>query len=359
MTRPATLDRSTVVPITQERLRRFVFVLLDEFCQVGFSTFVEALSLANNCNRQPIYSWSIVSESGGPVLNSVRLPSLVDGGLDALDRRDTIIVCGGSDPKQAMSEKVIDWLRREHRRGVVCGALGTGVFTLARAGLLGGKQAVVHWQYQDAFRELFPDVEIEDAIFSVLSNVFTSVGRAGTLDLAMHLISRHASATVATQVAEHMVYSALREPNCSQHLSLQARFGSRNPKLLMAFRIISENLETPISPNDIAGKVGISRRHLERLFKSKIGVSPKSYYVKMRLQKARSLLLQTDLRISEIAFACGFSSMTHFSKSYAREFGVSPSKDTGPELSLPIGSPAEKTGPSIPDTKGASNYGFG
>ncbi|MCP4317395.1 MAG: GlxA family transcriptional regulator [Hyphomicrobiales bacterium] len=336
-------------------------MLLEQFCQVGFSTFIEALSLANTCSKQPMFSWSVFSETGGSVLNSVRLLTPVNGGLDALDRRDTIIICGGSDPKEAMSAKVIAWLRREHRKGVVCGALGTGVFTLAKAGLLNGKRAVVHWEYQDAFREFFPEIEIEDAIFSVLESVFTSVGRAGTPDLTMHLISVHGSYDVAAQVAERMVFSALRQPNCSQHLSLQVRFGSRNPNLLKAFKIISENLETPVSPSDIASMIGFSRRHLERLFKSKIGISPKSYYVKMRLQKARSLLLHTDLAISEIAFACGFISLTHFSKSYLREFGVSPSKDTGMNATPLIGAHCENAGcqSSTSNARGTSNYGFG
>ena len=93
--------------------------------------------------------------------------------------------------------------------------------------------------------------------------------------------------------------------------------------------MISDNLETPLRPSDIAGQLGISKRQLERLFRSKIGVSPKSYYVKMRLQKARSLLLQTDPRVAEVACACGFGSLPHFSKSSHREFGVAPSMDTG------------------------------
>lgn len=320
-----TFDPDSAAPAP---VQHYVFALLDGFCQVGFSTFVEALSLANHCNRAPVFTWTTVSETGAPVANSVHVPTAVNGRFDPVDRNSTIVLCGGSDPKRALGEQLLAWLRREHRRGVPCGALGSGVFTLARTGLLNGRGAVVHWGLQNAFREYFPQVEIRDGIFCVEDGLFTSVGRAATLDLAIHLIARFCDSSVSSDVAEHMVYAGRRQPDSSQRLSVQARYGSRNPNLMQALKIMADNLETPVPPPEIARRLGISKRQLERLFKSKIGISPKSYYIKMRLQKARSLMLQTDLKVAEVACACGFGSLPHFSKSYQKAFGVSPSKDT-------------------------------
>ncbi|MEM9105652.1 MAG: GlxA family transcriptional regulator [Pseudomonadota bacterium] len=328
MNKPVRLHPSAVDVAEQVPTQKFIFALFDGFCQIGFCAFVEALYLANQCNESVPYSWEVVSETGAPVKNSVHLPTFVNAGLEELNRHSTIVLCGGPDPKRVMSERTMAWLRRQYRKGVTCGALGSGVFTLARAGLLGGKRAVVHWEFQSAFHEYFPEVEVSDGIFLVDNPIFTSVGRAATLDLALHLIATSSGSEVSSQVAEQIVYSGLRHPGTSQRLSAQARFGSRNPKLLEALKIMSENLEAPLSPSEIAVQIGISKRQLERLFKSKIGIPPKSYYIKMRLQKARSLLLQTDLRVAEIACASGFGSLAHFSKSYQREFGVSPSKDT-------------------------------
>ena len=329
MNKPVCFDEAASVSVAPNPTRHFAFTLLEGHCQVSFSMFVEALALANRCRKSPLFSWTVVSETGASVANSVNLPTAVNGGLGQLDRNSTIVLFGGHDPKRAMSVRVIAWLRRENRRGIACGALGSGVFTLARAGLLDNKSAVVHWAFQNAFREHFPQVEIRDGIFLVEGNIFTSVGSAATLDLAMYLIARSSDASVSSHVAAQMVCSAPRQPGASQRLSAQVRYGSRDPKLLRALKIMSDNLETPLSPSDIADQLGISKRQLERLFKSKIGISPKCYYVKMRLQKARTLLLQTDLRIVEVACACGFGSLPHFSKSYKKAFGVSPSKDTG------------------------------
>ena len=145
MNTPVRLDQDSAVSIGQDLAQNFVFVLLDRFCQVGSSTFVEALSLANQYNGSAMFTWQAVSEGGAPVTSSVHLPTSVTGGLERSARNSTIVLCGGPDPKRAMSDRVLAWLRREHRRGVICGALGSGVFTLARAGLLDGRRAVVHW----------------------------------------------------------------------------------------------------------------------------------------------------------------------------------------------------------------------
>ncbi|MDQ7051223.1 MAG: helix-turn-helix domain-containing protein [Enterobacterales bacterium] len=87
------------------------------------------------------------------------------------------------------------------------------------------------------------------------------------------------------------------------------------------------NIEEPLTPGDIAGLVNISRRQLERLFSSHLSSTPTRYYLELRLQNARRLLLQTSLPIIEVSIACGFSSAPHFSKCYRDLFNCSPSEE--------------------------------
>lgn len=149
------------------------------------------------------------------------------------------------------------------------------------------------------------------------------------MDLMLYLIERDHGRELANHVAEKMVYSAPRSPHHNQRLSLQLRAGKRSSKLTDAVEIMNANIEAPLTPSEVATSVGLSSRQLERLFRKHLGTTPKTHYTGLRLRKARDLMFQTDMKLSEICFACGFNSQTHFSKAYRASFGVSPSRDDG------------------------------
>lgn len=315
-------------------VRRYVFLLLDGHCQLSFNAALEALSLANGFGPVSRFEWLILSETGRPVINSNGGFTAIHGGLQELNRRDIVIVCGGTSIAHATSAAVIGWLRRERRRGVVCGALVGAVFSLAAAGLLRGREAAVHWEIENAFVESFPDVSLSGSIFVDDMECFTCVGRAATIDLILHLIAKDAGDRVSADVSDRMVYTNALPIRKNQRLSLQALIGKRLTKLEAAVRLIEDNLETPLSPSEIADQVGISTRQLERLFKVNLRTTPNAFYMKKRLIKARELLLHTDMQLIEVACACGFNTQAYFSKRYRMEFGVPPSEDTGRSLAV-------------------------
>jgi transcriptional regulator GlxA family with amidase domain len=116
---------------------------------------------------------------------------------------------------------------------------------------------------------------------------------------------------------------------CEQTLSLCTRMDLRNAVVAQAVTIMQEHLEAPLSPAAIAAAVGVSPRQLERLFARHLGASPKVHYMKLRMQHARSLLLQTDMQVIDVGIAAGFNSASHFGKLYRRHFGVSPHRERG------------------------------
>ena len=79
--------------------------------------------------------------------------------------------------------------------------------------------------------------------------------------------------------------------------------------------------------DDIANLVGISRRQLERQFKQYLGSVPSRYYLELRLQRARQLLLDSSHSIVQVGLSCGFSSGSHFSTAYAALFGITPREE--------------------------------
>ena len=140
--------------------RRFVFVLLDNFTLLSFAAAVESLRIANRMADKPLYEWRIIGEGGDLARCSSGSFFKLDGDLDELQRDDTVLVCGGINVQNGTTKRVLGWLRREARKGVMVGGLCTAAYTLAKAGLLDGKKATIHWENQDSFSEDFEDVEL-------------------------------------------------------------------------------------------------------------------------------------------------------------------------------------------------------
>lgn len=321
------MTKSRSLPDAPEK---YAFVLIPGYSQLGFSCALEALSLANRYpGGKRYYEWRLLSETGDSVAayNGVRVT--VDGPLCALDRDETIVVCAGEDVGRNTSKRVVSWLRQEVRRGMDFGALSSGTYVLAMAGLLAGKRVTTHWEYRSALTEMLPDVIIEDAIFSIDGRIFTTAGGAASMDMMLQRIKSDYGSDLATWVADQMVYTDPRLPNHSQRAALHTRSQVRNAKLAMALQVMENNIEDPLSPDEIADIINLSTRQLERLFSKYINVSPKKYYLKLRLEKARDLLRQTDLTVTDVCVACGFKSLSHFSKSYRAAYGVSPGLESG------------------------------
>ncbi len=309
--------------------RRFVFVLLDKFTLLSFASAVEALRIANRMAGGDLYSWTIVGEPGDQVNSSCGVAFALDEGLGELARDDTIVVCSGLDVQTTSTKKLLNWLRREARRGAAVGGLCTAAYTLAKAGLLDGKRATIHWENQDSFAEEFDEVELTKSVFVLDGNRFTTAGGTSSLDLMLKIIAQDHGEELANGVADQLIYSAIRTDQDTQRLSVPTRIGVRHPKLSRVIQMMEQNIEEPISPSLLAKEVGMSTRQLERLFRRYLNRSPKRYYMELRLQKARNLLMQTDMTVINVALACGFASPSHFSKCYRAHYSTTPYRERG------------------------------
>lgn len=317
------------VPTEDAAPRRFVFLLLPRFTLIAFASAVEPLRIANMVAGRTLYRWVLAGEDGVEASCSNGSAFRLDMGLGGIERDDTVLVCGGIDVEAASSRRVLAWLRREARRGSAVGGLCTGAWTLARAGLLDGKRATIHWENQDSFVEEFEDVRLSKAVFVVDGNRMTSAGGTASIDLMLKIIADDHGEDLANAVADQMVYSAIRTGQDTQRLSIPTRIGVRHPKLSQVIQMMEHNIEEPISPTRLAEEVGMSTRQLERLFRRYLSRSPKRYYMELRLQKARNLLMQTDMSVINVALACGFTSPSHFSKCYRAHYSTTPYRERG------------------------------
>ena len=304
----------------------FAFLLVEDLTHMAFGCAVDPLRIANLVSGQTLYRWSLVSEDGGPVTCSNGIATQVDYALRDMPRVDRLLLLSGIGVQARATRSLMNALRWQHRRGIRIGGLCSAAWILARAGMLDGIKAAIHWDYHDAFMEEFPDVRLQRSVFVADEPIVTASGGTATADLMLHLIEERHGADLATEVADQMVYNTVRGASAEQRISVQARHGMRNGHLAHAIRRMTETAETPLSPGEIAQEIGISVRQLERLFGRHLNCSPKKYQMEIRLQKARHLLLQTEMPITEIAFACGFKSSGHFSRSYRAQFGEPPGK---------------------------------
>lgn len=317
------------IATTNAKPRRFVFVLLENFSMLSFSSAVESLRIANRMADKTLYTWMLVGEGGDMVRCSAGTAFLLDDGLSDLNRDDTIILCGGIDVQRATTKKLLNWIRREARKGIVMGGICTAAYSLARAGLLDGKKATIHWENQDSFAEEFEDVELTKSVFVVDGNRLSTAGGTSSIDLMLKVIADEHGEELANAVADQMIYSSIRTDQDTQRLSVPTRIGVRHPKLSQVIQMMETNIEEPISPAKLAKDVGMSTRQLERLFRRYLNRSPKRYYMELRLQKARNLLMQTDMSVINVALACGFASPSHFSKCYRAHYDTTPYRERG------------------------------
>ncbi|MCL3882657.1 GlxA family transcriptional regulator [Marivita sp. GX14005] len=314
---------------TPDRPRRFVFVLLPNFTMLCFCAAVEALRIANRMAERQLYDWTILGEGGTEIAASAGVSFRVEDDLIELARDDTVLICGGIDVQAATGKRLLNWMRREARRGLVMGGLCTAAHSLAVAGLLDGKRATIHWENHDGFIEDFPDVELTKSIFVIDGNRITTAGGTASVDLMLKIIADDHGEELASTVADQLIYNSIRTDQDTQRLSVPTRIGVRHPKLSRVIQTMEQNIEEPISPSILAQQVGMSTRQLERLFRRYLNRSPKRYYMGLRLQKARNLLMQTDMSVINVALACGFASPSHFSKCYRAHYRTTPYRERG------------------------------
>ena len=200
------VEHSRASSPTSAAPRRFVFLLLDQFTMLSFAGAIEPLRIANRIGGRTLYTWALAGEGGDVATCSNGASFKLDMGLDELSREDVVLVCGGVDVQEATTRSVLNWLRREARRGVTVGGLCTASYALAEAGLLDGRKATIHWENQDSFLEEFEEVNLTKSVFVVDGNRLSTAGGTASIDLMLKLIADDHGETLANTVADQLIY---------------------------------------------------------------------------------------------------------------------------------------------------------
>jgi transcriptional regulator GlxA family with amidase domain len=309
----------------------FTFYLVPDFTMLTFSAAIEALRLANHVLGFKAYHRRLVSESGGTVRASCGLSVMTDSCL-ALERKrlfnsdqpSMAIVCADDNVEEYSNKPLEAWLRECRHRGIAVGALGTGTYVLAKAGLLDNKRCTIHWEKLPGFAERFIRTSPGTGIYEVDGEIWTCAGGSASFDMMLQLIARDFGERTAAGICEHALVERVRSPRERQRLPLSSRYEISNESVIKTIDHMQQNMAEPLSIEDLAARVDLSRRQIERLFRHDLGCSPVRYYRELRLERARLLLTQSTMPVVDIAIACGFISASHFSKCYRETNGTSP-----------------------------------
>lgn len=207
------------------------------------------------------------------------------------------------------------------------GGVGAGVLWLAKAGLMAGVRIALPWALYADTEDITERAILTPHLFELDGRHLSCCGGAASIDFALTLIEQLFGAGIQATVKESLCVERVRGPEERQRVALQARFGALQPRLSEAVTLMETNIEEPLSTDDIANLVGLSRRQLERLFKQYLGSLPSRYYLELRLQRARQLLLDTNHSIVQVGLMCGFSSGSHFSTAFGALFGNTPREE--------------------------------
>ncbi len=314
-------------PGIEDNYRHLAFLIVDQFSMMCLAAAMEPLRSANRITSTDFYRWSLVSLDGEPVTASNGMEVSVEQSIDNVERCDILFVCAGYKAQVPGQSHMLAKLRERARKGGAIGGLSIGSHILGQAGLLNGYDCTIHWENRASFQDAFPEANCTGHVFEVDRNRYTSAGGTTSIDLMLHIISEDYGAQVANEVANQFQHERIRTNLDRQRVGPERDLAGKSQKLQKAVELMSEHLEEPLSALEIALRVGLSLRQVERLFLRHLNCTPGRYYMTVRLERARELLRHTNAAILDVALSTGFTSHSYFAQSYRNHFGCSPSEE--------------------------------
>ncbi len=310
-----------------ETRRSFAFLLVDRFPMFSLAAAIDTVRSANRLLNRDVYSWTTASPDGDAAVASNGLPLKVDYAVADLPPADILFVCAGLSLEFPGKSKVLAALRALGRRGAALGALSVGSQILAEAGQLDNCRCTIHWENRAGFLEKFPEIECTGNVFEIDRKRYTCAGGTTSIDLMLEIVRTDWGANLANAVANQFQHERIRSAGDRQRVGPERDLTGKSEKLRRIVEKMADTLDEPLSAVQLARGAGLSVRQVERLFLRHLSVTPGRYYMRLRLERARELLRQTNMPILDVAIATGFTSHSYFAQSYRLLFGRPPSEE--------------------------------
>lgn len=321
-------SRNRITPASANQLH-FGILVVDGFTLVCVAGFIEVLRVfcdqgTHKTNRR--CKWTILSDTEPTSSVGITLSS-AEKAADPTNY-DYIIVIGGKRPRRKpLQKRTVSFLRKADGSGVPIVSVTAGTFELARLGLLDGHSVCVHWDHLREFNIEFPDIEAScDTIFLEDRGRITCAGGTYAIDLALYLLAKHfKDSELRTTMGLMGLHEIRRSTHFQKHL-LRTESMTDELRINRLIRMIETRTESPPSPDQMAKHLHISRRHLERLVRKSLKMTPAQFSRRLRLRRAQWLVRNTGASLTQVAYECGFADASHLIRHFKIEFAVTPKR---------------------------------
>ena len=306
-------------------IKKMAFICFEGFQALDLVGPMEVFSLAVVAGEAG-YECHLLSEQGGLVTSTSGM-MLATEKLMSLAGFDSLIVVGGENVKQlGQHQPLIQYIEAQQANVKRIISICSGAFLLAGAGLLAHKKITTHWSCIDALQTLVPSAEvIEDAIYIKSDNLYTSAGISAGMDLALSIVEEDYGKVLSLAVAREMVIFYHRPGGQKQFSDLLLAQSLSNDNIKLACLTIHENLTLDLSVNFLAEQVNMSPRNFSRQFTEQLNLSPGKYVQKARVDRAKLLLEQGQLSVTQVADKVGIKSIAVLHRLVKTYLAISPS----------------------------------
>jgi transcriptional regulator GlxA family with amidase domain len=302
-------------------MRSIGFIVYPGFQAIGLMAS-SVFEIANLVSETPIYELSVLSEAGGLVRGSAAV-SVDTRRLDDVSGYDTLIVCVGNDLPRT-SPEMLDLLRAAAPVTRRIGAICTGAFVLAEAGLLRGRRATTHWMMARELAHRFPDTLVdEDRIFVADQGVWTSAGMTAGLDLGLAMVEEDLGPELTRSTARNMVLYHRRSGGQSQHSAL-LELEPKSDRIQSALTYARSNLKNRLTLDELAEAARLSSRQFSRAFREETGQTPAKAVERLRVEAARLMLEEGRHTVETVAYETGFGDRERMRRAFLRGFRLPP-----------------------------------
>lgn len=300
--------------------------LLPDATLILLAALIEPLRAANRVAGKPLYRWRLVSTDGAPVTTTSGISIPVDDAYSP-DKGDVpLVVVASYNWQNSVTPALVRQLgaARRHRPMII--GVESGVWLMARAGLLDGHRAAAHWEDYEEFAAAYPNISLSEERFVVDGRRITTGGALPTVDLMLEIIKQRQGYSMALEVSRLFIYEPVTTSAAPAIVPSTSGLRQLDGRVSNAVTIMEQTLHAPLNLEQLAKRVGVTSRHLQTLFRACLGVPPHVHYLALRLYAARRQVIETRLPFADIAPACGFSSAAAFSRRYREQYGESPTE---------------------------------
>ena len=301
-------------------------LLLPDSSMMSLASVLDVMRAANRLARRKLFNWKLVTLDGEPATLTCGLPIHPQGQLDNDSNGNMLIVISGFDQNKHVNEASLKRIKTIMRSFNAVGGVEAGSWILARTGKLNGKKATTHWEDLEEFATQFPKITVRPDRFVIDGDVFTTSGASPSFDFMLHLIRLRYGYHLALEVSSAFIYDGVHTGSDAQPLLSLGNLEQQEPRVAAAIRLMEQHLEDTLSLQMIAQQLGLSVRMLAYLFEQNLQLSPGKFYLRLRLQASRRLVLDTRIPMQEIALRTGFNSLSAFSRQFKGYYKVNASE---------------------------------